>query len=413
MTQEATKLFQPAQLGPLKLRNRLVRSATFEAMADDNGGPSKALFDLYRRLARGGVGLIITGYAYVSPDGRNPYTGMLAIDRDELVPRYRELVDHVHEHGAKLAVQIAHCGRQTTAAALGEQPMGPSAVRDGSVQCTPRIMDEDDIARAAGAFGQAARRCREAGVDAVQLHGAHGYLINQFLCPHTNRRTDRWGGSVDNRMRFVRHVYRHCREQVGDDYPLLIKISAYDQMRRGLRVDEGVEMARQMAELGFDGIEVSCGIAEDGMSTVRGDVPIEAFLDAWEMYRRKNWLYRFIMRLFGRLIVRPPPLTQAFNRASAQAIKAQTDVPILLVGGLTELSAMHDVIDSGDADFVSLCRALIADARFPRKLQSGRHTESICVHCNLCLVYMAVAPLRCYHGKRVQRVPAERQLTRG
>ena len=403
-------LFEPGRIGDLQLRNRLVRSATFEGMADADGLPTQALLDLYRRLARGGVGLIVTGYAYVSLDGRNPYTGMLAIDRDEHVPRYRELVSHVHEHGAKLAMQIAHCGRQTTAGALGEQPMAPSAVRDRSVFSTPRVMDDGEIERVAEDFGQAARRVREAGFDAVQLHGAHGYLINQFLCPHTNRRADRWGGSIDNRMRFVRHVYRRCREQVGDDFPLLIKISAYDQMRRGLKVDDGIEMARQMGELGFDGIEVSCGIAEDGMSTVRGDVPIEVILDEWEMYRRKNVLYRWIMRHFGRWIVRPPPLTQAFNRAAARAIKEQVDVPVFLVGGLTELSAMEDVLDSGDADFISLCRALIADARFPRKLEAGRRTESICVHCNLCLAYMAVGPLRCYHGKRLERVPAERQL---
>lgn len=396
-------LFEPARIKNFELRNRLVRSATFEGMADADGSPTQALFDLYRRLARGGVGLIISGYAYVCADGRNPFPGMLGIDRDEHIPRYRELVEHVHGHGAALALQIAHCGRQTTAEALGEQPMAPSAVKDTSLFVTPREMDEGDIERVVEAFGQAARRANEAGFDAVQLHGAHGYLISQFLCPHTNRRTDRWGGSIDNRMRFVRHVYRSCREQVGDDYPLLIKISAYDQMRRGLRVDEGVEMAAQMGELGFDGIEVSCGIAEDGMSTTRGEVPIEAILESWEMYRRKNALFRGAMRLFGRRMVKPPPLTQAFNRAAAKAIKARVDVPVFLVGGVTELSAMEDVLDAGDADFISLCRALIADARFPRKLESGRKTDSICVHCNLCLAYMAAGPLRCYHGKRPER----------
>jgi 2,4-dienoyl-CoA reductase-like NADH-dependent reductase (Old Yellow Enzyme family) len=393
-------IFETGRIGPLQLRNRLVRSATFEGMADPDGLPTKALFDLYRRLARGGVGLIVTGYAYVSPDGLNPFPGMLAIDRDDVVPRYRELVEHVHGHGAKIAMQIAHCGRQTSAEALGEQPMAPSAVKDTSTFTVPRVMDEADIERVAEAFGLAARRVKDAGFDAVQLHGAHGYLINQFLCPHTNRRTDRWGGSLDNRMRFVRLVYERCRARVGDDYPLLIKISAYDQMRRGLKVDEGAEMARQMGEMGFDAIEVSCGIAEDGMSTVRGDVPVEAFLEAWDVHRDRNALYRFGMRHFGRYIVRPPPLTEAFNRHASRAIKERVDVPVMLVGGITKLSTMEDVLDSGDADLVSLCRPLIADARFPGKLEKGTHTESICVHCNLCLAYMATGPLRCYRGKR-------------
>ena len=392
-------IFEPGRIGSLELRNRLVRSATFEGMADAEGLPTKALFDLYRRLARGGVGLIVTGYAYVSPDGLNPFPGMLAIDRDDVVPRYRELVEHVHGHGAKIAMQIAHCGRQTSAEALGEQPMAPSAVRDTSTFTVPRVMTEADIERVAEAFGLAARRVKDAGFDAVQLHGAHGYLINQFLCPHTNRRTDRWGGSLDNRMRFVRLVYERCRAQVGGDYPLLIKISAYDQMRRGLKVDEGTEMARQMAHLGFDAIEVSCGIAEDGMSTLRGDVPIEAFLEAWDVHRDRNALYRFGMRHFGRYIVRPPPLAPAFNRHASRAIKQLVDVPVMLVGGLTDRAVMEDVLDSGDADFVSLCRPLIADARFPAKLAKGTHDESICVHCNLCLAYMAQAPVRCYLGK--------------
>jgi len=395
-----SSVFQPGRIGELQLHNRLVRSATFEALGDPDGFPTQALFDLYRRLARGGVGLIITGYVYVSADGRNPFGRMLGIDRDEHVPRLRELVDHVHGHGAKIAAQIAHCGRQTTVDAIGAQPMGPSAVKDGSTFTTPRVMDERDIERVIEDFAQAARRVREAGFDAVQLHGAHGYLISQFLCPHTNRRKDRWGGSIDNRMRFVRRVVRRCRDRVGDDFPLLIKHSVYDQMRRGLRVDEGVEMARQMGELGIDAIEVSCGIAEDGMSTTRGDVPVEAILETWEIYRRKNPLFRLGMRHFGRRIVRPPPLTQAFNRDAARAIRAKADVPLILVGGLTEKGAMEDVLDSGDADFVSLSRALIADARYPRRLESGRRSDSICVHCNLCLAYMAVAPLRCYLGKR-------------
>ncbi len=393
-------LFEPTHIGRMQLRNRLVRSATFEGMADDDGLPSKALFDLYRRLARGGIGLLVTGYAYVCPDGRNPFPGMLAIDRDDVIPHYRELVDHVHEHGAAVAMQIAHCGRQTTASAIGRRPLAPSAVRDTSTMVKPQPMDEGDIEQAVEAFGEAARRVAEAGFDAVQLHGAHGYLINQFLCPHTNRRTDRWGGSVDDRMRFVRHVYRRCREAVGDDFPLLIKISAYDTMRRGLPLDEGVEMARQVGELGFDAIEVSCGVPEDGMSTMRGEVPLGPILDTWEVHRRRGAAYRWAMRRVGPLMFRSHPLTEAFNRDAARRIRACVDVPVSLVGGLYERATMDDVLASGDADLISLSRALIADARFPHKLETGRHTTSICEHCNLCIAYMAGGPLRCYHGKQ-------------
>ena len=213
-------LFEKTEINGMKLKNRLVRSATHEAMADDDGFPTDRIFKLYERLAKGGVGLIITGYTYVSRDGK--FKSMLGIDSEEHIPKYRELVNQVHQNEA---------------------------------------------------FAQAARRVKESGFDAVQLHGAHGYLINQFLCPHTNRREDKWGGTIENRMRFVTEIYKRTRKNVGDDYPIFIKLSAYDYMKNGLKPEEGVAIATKMADIGFDGIEVSCGIGEDGGSTLRGEIP--------------------------------------------------------------------------------------------------------------------------------------------
>jgi 2,4-dienoyl-CoA reductase-like NADH-dependent reductase (Old Yellow Enzyme family) len=392
-------LFEPTRIKSMEIPNRIVRSATFEAMADEEGRPTEALFKLYRRLAKGGVGLIVTGYTYVSPDGRNPFPGMGAIDRDELIPDYLALTRRVHEHGAKIAMQIAHCGRQSSADRLGETPMAPSAVKDRTHLSKPRAMTEEDIERVLEAFAAAARRVAESGFDAVQIHGAHGYLVSQFLSPHTNRRTDQWGGSVENRMRFVAEIYRRCRAHVGDDYPLLIKINAEDAMKRGLRIEEGAVMAEMMADMGFDGIEVSCGISEDGMSSMRGEVPIEAFLSEWPMYRKSNFLFRFLMRRFGRRVVKPPPLTEAFNRAAAAAIRERTRVPLFLVGGITDPAVMEEIVESGEADYISLCRALIADARFPNQIRAGRREPSPCMHCNLCLAYVGSRAVRCYRGR--------------
>ena len=176
----------------MALKNRLVRSATHEGMADMDGYPRQSLFKLYERLAKGGVGLIITGYAFVSKDGKCPFVGMLGMDSDDHMPAYSKLVEHVHKFDTKIALQIAHCGRQTTASAAGTQPMGPSAVKDKVLFLTPRVMTEKDIERVIDSFALAAERARKSGFDAVQLHGAHGYLINHFLCPYTNRRKDRW-----------------------------------------------------------------------------------------------------------------------------------------------------------------------------------------------------------------------------
>ena len=393
-------LFEKTEINGMGLKNRLVRSATHEAMADDAGFPTDRLFKLYERLAKGGVGLIITGYTYVSHDGK--FKAMLGIDTDEHISRYRELVSQVHQNGAKIAMQINHCGRQTTKEMTGAQPIAPSAVKDNSLFVLPREMTEADIERIIEAFAQAARRVKESGFDAVQLHGAHGYLINQFLCPHTNRRDDRWGGTLENRMRFVSGIYERTRKSVGDDYPVFIKLSAYDHMKNGLKPEEGIEIAKRMAEMGIDGIEVSCGIGEDGGSTLRGDIPFDVILDEWDMYRSKGVVFRFVMRKFGKNIMKPIPFTQGYNREVAGIIKKKVNVPIFTVGGMIDPAFMEDTIQSGEADYISLCRALVTDPNFPNKIREGARESSRCIHCNLCLFYLGTRSLRCYLGKRMK-----------
>jgi 2,4-dienoyl-CoA reductase-like NADH-dependent reductase (Old Yellow Enzyme family) len=298
-----TDLFEKTNIKGLELKNRFIRSATHEGMSNDYGSPSPALFKLYKRLAKGGVGLIITGYANVSKDGISPLYRMQAMDRDELIGKYRELIDLVHKYGAKIAMQIAHCGRQTFDHVIGTQPISPSAVLDTSSGVMPREMTEDDIERVIEDFAQGAHRVEEAGFDAVQIHCAHGYLLSSFISPHTNRRTDKWGGSTENRVRIVREIYNRCRAQVGDDYPILVKYSGYDKMEKGLRPEEGVIVGRMMADMGFDCIEVSSGIFED----------------------------RVIASGKARKDEGPP---QAFNRHVAKDLKNKVHVPIMLVGGL-------------------------------------------------------------------------------
>ena len=395
-----SRLFEKTRIKGMELKNRLVRSATQEAMADENGFPTERLFRLYERLAKGGIGLIITGYAFVSRDGKTD--AVLGMDSDEHIPKFRKLVKDVHQNGAKIAMQINHCGRQTTREMIGTQPLAPSAVKDKAFLVKPREMTEEDIERIIEAFAQASRRVKESGFDAVQLHGAHGYLINEFLCPHTNCRRDKWGGSIENRMRFTNEIYNRCRDRVGDDYPILIKISAYDNMKKGLKLEESLVISEMIAEMGFDGIEVSCGIGEDGGSTLRGEIPIDVILDEWEMYKKKGTVYRFIMRRYGSKLLKPLPFYQGYNRESARAIKKKVNVPIFLVGGMIDPVAMEEAVDGGDADYISMSRALITDPKFPQKIRQGSREPSRCVHCNLCLYYLASKPVRCYHGKRIK-----------
>jgi 2,4-dienoyl-CoA reductase-like NADH-dependent reductase (Old Yellow Enzyme family) len=365
-------IFEKTQIKRLELKNRLVRSATHEGMSEEDGSPKRALFKLYERLAKGGVGLIITGYAYVSKDGISPLYRMQAMDRDELIGKYRGLVDRVHEEGAKIAMQIAHCGRQTFDFVVGTQPIAPSAVLDTSTGVLPREMTEDDIERIIEDFAQGARRVKEAGFDAVQIHCAHGYLLSSFISPYTNRRKDQWGGTTENRVRIVGEIYKRCRAQVGYDYPILVKYSSWDKMENGLRPEEGVIVGQMMADMGFDGIEVSAGIFEDGGSMVSGNAPIG---------------------------IRPP---QAYNRHVAKALKSKVNVPVMLVGGITDPKVMEEIVESGDADYISMCRALISDPALPRKIQEGKLEPARCIQCNLCGDYCSTRPLHCYHGKTLK-----------
>jgi 2,4-dienoyl-CoA reductase-like NADH-dependent reductase (Old Yellow Enzyme family) len=360
-------LFEKTRIKGMGLSNRLVRSATGEGMADEAGSPTEALFELYERLVRGGVGLIITGYAFVSRDGRCAFSGMSGIDRDDHIPHYRALVDAVHGIGGKIAMQIVHCGRQTTPEAIGTRPIAPSAVEDTYWNVIPREMTAADIERVIEDFAQASRRVKQSGFDAVQIHAAHGYLVNQFLCPHTNRRTDSWGGSIIERMRFLREIYRNIRGEVGENYPILIKINAQDGLDGGLSLQEGLVMADMIAETGFDGIEVSRGISEDGGTEVFGGA------GSGEM----------------------PP--EAYNRPAAREIKQRVQVPIFVVGGITDPLVMEDIVRKGDADYISMCRALIADPDFPNKIRDGSREVSRCSRCHLCLDDFSMDnPLRCY-----------------
>jgi 2,4-dienoyl-CoA reductase-like NADH-dependent reductase (Old Yellow Enzyme family) len=314
----------------------------------------------------------VTGYAYVSKDGISPFFRQAAIDRDELVDKYRDLVDHVHDNGAKIAMQIVHCGRETVEPAIGTQPIAPSAVFNNAYEVMPREMTEEDIERIIGDFAQGARRVKEAGFDAVQIHSAHGYLLSSFISPYTNRRTDQWGGNTENRLRIVQEVYNRCRRQVGDDYPLLVKYSSYDLMENGLSPEEGITVGRMLADMGFDSIEISAGIFEDGGSTLFGNTP-------------------------------PPNRpAQAYHRHQAKALKSKIDVPIMLVGGNSDPAVMKEIVESGDADYITMCRALISNPSLPWKMQEGSLEPARCIHCNLCTGYCGTHPVHCYFGKKLK-----------
>ncbi len=393
-------LFDKTKIKSMELKNRLVRSATFERMCDKDGYPTDELSRLYEKLAKGGTGMIITGFATVSPDDRTPYT--TRIDDDFLMPAYRKITDMVHKYDCRITMQINHNGRQAVTSA-GKTPIAPSPIKTKNTSAVvPREMSEQDIEKVINDYVKAASRVKNAGFDAVQIHAAHGYLVNQFLSPYTNRRKDKWGGSLENRMRFLREIYTGCRRELGENYPILIKLNAYDNMKKGLKLDEGIKIAKMVSETGFDGIEVSCGIFEDGMSTLRGNFPVDILIEDFHSFDKKPVL-RFLMRHFGRKLIKVPDFTIGYNREAARLIKEKVKVPVFTVGGMHDPEVMIDTIQKGDADYISLCRPLIIDPAFPSKIKEGNLSQSKCLHCNHCIFYIMKAPLKCYYGKRINK----------
>lgn len=342
-------LFTPTRISTMTIPNRIIRSATAERMADTAGRPKAQLQALYRELARGGVGLIISGHMYVHPQGKC-HPEMTGIYSDDLIEPLAELAAAVHQEGGRIAVQINHGGMQSNGENIPEALI-PSWVEAPWLQRPVREIAPDEIEEAIQSYAQAARRAQVAGFDAVQIHGAHGYLVSQFLSPYTNRRRDAWGGDWNGRTRFLRAVCRAVREQVGPDYPLFVKLGLMDGMEDGLAPEEGLRVVAALAGMGLDAVEISGGIGGGRNLTTRPGI------------RRAE--------------------DEAYFRPLARQARAATQLPIILVGGLRSRQVMEDVLSSGDADMVSLCRPLISEPDLPRRMQQGQE-RARCISGNRC-----------------------------
>lgn len=386
-----SELFTPGKIRSMQLKNRLVRSATAECLATDDCRLTDKYLRAYTQLAKGGVGLIITGNYYVSAMGRS-LPRLFVMDNDEIIEDMRKVADTVHEHGAKIVAQINHGGRQCDPKVVGANPIAPSAVRDMFTLVKPTPMSESDIEETIAAFAEAARRVKDAGYDGVQIHGAHGYLVNQFLSGYTNRRTDKWGGSLENRMRFLIEVYRAMRSAVGPDFPLLIKINSEDFMKGGVTLEECVETCKKLDELGIDAIEISGGILEKGLIYVKGDVPMDL------VKRGRNIVERTIMRFMEKSMRADAAYEDAYFLSNAAVVKEAVKVPIITVGGMRKRSVMEEAIRGGKTDFVSICRPFIRQPNLVNQLERGDEDPITCTNCNCCSIEIAVHynPMKCY-----------------
>jgi 2,4-dienoyl-CoA reductase-like NADH-dependent reductase (Old Yellow Enzyme family) len=344
-------LFDGTVINGMELRNRIVRSATWEGMCDQSGRPTPRLAECYQALARGRAGLIITGYAYVRPDGKQ-MVGSLGAHSDDHAALMRGIAAAVHVEGGRLCLQLVHCGGQARPQA-GRMNIAPSAVETPQYSSIPAAMDRTDIEEIIAAFGQAARRAQDWGFDAVQIHAAHGYLINQFLSPHTNRRSDAYGGSLANRARFLLEVCRAVRSAVGPKFPVLVKLTGSDFLPGGLTTVDAVSAAAALDAEGVDAIEVSGGTPASGAQG-----PVRPHIAAGEQ--------------------------EAYNLELATRIKRAVTCPVMVVGGLRSFAMADGIIRNGGSDYVSLSRPFIREPGLVKRWQEGDRTPARCISCNGC-----------------------------
>ncbi len=356
---------KPKKIGPIEIKNRFVRSATFEGMATEDGYVTEKHLELYKNLAQGGVGLIITGYAYVQENGR-AFDKQTGVSKDEFIPGLRKIAEIVHKNGkgCKVTLQIAHCGRQSR---ILENTIAPSALEEKLTRKMPREMTKEEIEELIDAFAHAIRRAKEAGYDAVQLHGAHGYIITQFLSPYINIRKDEYGGNLENRVRFLEEIYSKGIELVGKDFPIFIKMNAVDFVEGGSTLEESIEVAKKLEKIGYAAIEVSAGI--------------------WEVAKMKKkdlgWKPTFLpeSRIFIGTMNEP-----AYNLVYAREFKKNLKIPVIVIGGINSLDLVEEILSTNSADFVSFSRPLIREPNLPNRWMKGIGNREVeCIFCNGCL----------------------------
>jgi len=362
------RLFSPGKMGPMQLRNRVVMAPMVVQLASESGAVTQRTVDYYVRRAAGGAGLVIVEASYIAPEAK-AFACQLGIDRDGLVPGHFELVEAIHRHGAKVALQIHHGGGRADPALTGGVLVTPSPVAQDAHAVVPREATPQEIETWAESYARAAGRAQRAGYDAVEIHGAHGYLIHEFLSPASNRRSDAYGGSPENRRRFAGLVIRRVREAVGARFPILFRMSA----EGGYGIEAAVEIAQALEAWGVDAIHVSVG----------GTAPITLVPpDTSPMARPEGWLTGY-----------------------AATIKKRVSVPIIVVGEIRHPVFAEEVLAQGKADFIALGRQLLADPDWPAKAEAGRDDEiRLCISCDHCrLALLLTRPIRCLVNPEVGR----------
>ena len=411
MNREKSIVFTPKRIGNIEIKNRLVKSATFENAAAMNGDVTDVLLEMYSRLAKGGIGMIITGATLVYSKSIAVHRAMRIYD-DRYMTGLRRLTKAVHtaDINCKLVLQLNHPGRQVPTAESGvnlvpflspalmkymeqhpeilvreqsddapAEPTAPSPVFDNLLQQTPRSLTVEEIEEIVSCFANGIQKAREVGFDGVQLHAAHGWLLSSFLSPHTNKREDRYGGSLENRSRIIKEVYEKGRKRVGEDFPIMIKMNTTDFFPDGTTIPDSVKMAKSFSTLGFSAIETSGGMWE---SMILGEEKL-----GWKPYLIPE----------ARVGI-DNKSKEAYFLEGAREIKRRIESPVIVLGGIRSFSKVEEILARGEADFVSMARPLIRQPDLPNIWFSGGPDRAKCISCNACFP-VGNQPIACHAEK--------------
>lgn len=390
-------LFTPVTLGPLTLRNRGIRSAAFESMCPGNV-PSPQLLDYHRSVAAGGVGMTTVAYAAVTRSG-------LSFDRQlwmrpEIVPGLRELTDAVHAEGAAASIQLGHCGNMSHKSICGCLPVGASSGFNLYSPTFVRGLRADELPEMVKAYGRSVCLAREAGFDAVEIHAGHGYLISQFLSPSTNHRKDEFGGTLANRMRFMEMVMEEVMRAAGNDMAVLVKMNMRDGFRGGMELDESLQVARKLQELGAHALVLSGGfVSKAPMYVMRGEMPIRTMT-----HYMTCWWLKYGVRLVGKYMIPSVPFREAYFLEDALKFREALDIPLVYVGGLVSRQKIEEVLNHG-FEAVQMGRALLNEPDFVNRMRREENARCNCRHSNYCIARMYTLDMACHQHLQEELPP--------
>ena len=390
------KLFSPYKLGPITLRNRIIRSAAFENMARANA-PTQQLQDYHVSVAHGGVGMTTVAYCAVDQSGVS-FDGQLYV-RPEIIPDMKKMTDAIHAEGAKASIQLGHCGNMTHYKTCHCIPVSADTWFNLYSPTVHRRLKVEEIKTIVKHFGEAVDFARECGFDCVEIHAGHAYLISQFLAPRTNHRHDQYGGSFENRARFMNEVLDEVMLHAKDDIAVVVKTNMWDDCWKGVSLEEGIQVAREIAKHKVHGIVLSGGtVSRSPMTILGGAMPIKTL--AHYMNMKELWWLKAALHIpyVGAIMTPTVPFKELYFMDKAKYFQEQLkdiDIPLIYVGGVQSGDNCQQIMDEG-FELFQIAHVLIKDPDFVKHVQENPHYHAGCKRSNYCVGRMYSKEMKCH-----------------